>query len=410
MENKSPVGPGMYGLPHKVEFCSECVISNQKPISSIESQHSVNHQKKTTTFTNGVCDACRWAEAKKTSVDWQQREEELQALCDMYRKKNGEHDVIVPASGGKDSRYVSHLLKHKYQMNPLTVTWRPHLFTQIGLDNFFSLIDTGFANVMVSPPGDVQRKLTRLAFKNLGHPFQPFIVGQRSVGPKLALQTNIKLVFYGENVAEYGNRIEDNYSPLMDARLYTCFDFHKHNLEKYILAGETLAAIVSEHEISLRDLESYKSPSLSEVETAGIQVHYMSYYRKWVPQENYYYAVENTNFVPNSGRKSGSFAKYAGIDDQLEDLHFYMQLIKFGMGRCTWDAAQEVRTGKLERHEAVSLVRKYDCEAPTEHLDALLDYLSFSEQEFWETVDSFRPRHLWTKDASGQYSLTEPVS
>jgi len=87
-------------------------------------------------------------------------------------------------------------------MNPLTITWRPHLFTPIGLENFFSLIDNGFGNVMISSPRDVQRKLTRLAFKNLGHPFQPFIVGQRPVGPKLALQMNIKLEFYGENVAE----------------------------------------------------------------------------------------------------------------------------------------------------------------------------------------------------------------
>ena len=328
----------------------------------------------------------------------------------MHRKTNGEYDLIVPASGGKDSRYVAHILKYKYQMNPLTVTWRPHLFTQIGLDNFFSLIDNGFSNIMVSPPGDVHRKLTRLAFKSLGHPFQPFIVGQRSVGPKLALQTNIKLVFYGENVAEYGNRIEDNYSPLMDPHLYTCFDFDENNLERYMLAGETLASIVSNHDISLRDLASYKSPSLGEVEAKGIQVHYMSYYRKWVPQENYYYAVENTNFVPNSGRKSASFAKYAGLDDELEDLHFYMQLIKFGMGRCTWDAAQEVRTGKLERHEAVSLVRKFDREPPKENLDSLLEYLSLTEQEFWEIVDSYRPQHLWTKDTSGQYVLIEPVS
>ena len=410
MEDKSAHNQGMFGLPQTVEFCSRCVISNQKPISSIESKHSANNAKQTTRFINGVCDACRWAEAKENSVDWQTRERELQALCDIHRKANGEHDVIVPASGGKDSRYVAHLLKHKYQMNPLTVTWRPHLFTQIGLDNFFSLIDNGFGNVMISPPGDVQRKLTRLAFRNLGHPFQPFIVGQRSVGPKLALERNIKLVFYGDNVAEYGNRIEDNYSPLMNAHLYTCFDFNEGNLDQYMLAGETLTSIVSDHEISLRDLESYKSPSLSEVETAGIQVHYMSYYRKWVPQENYYYAVENTNFVPNSGRKSASFAKYAGIDDQLEDLHFYMQLIKFGMGRGTWDAAQEVRTGKLERHEAVSLVRKYDSEAPAENLDALLEYLSLSEQEFWDTVDSFRPQHLWTKNGSGQYVLIEPVS
>ena len=37
--------------------------------------------------------------------------------------------------------------------------------------------------------------LSKLAFENLGHPFQPFIVGQRSIGPKFALMTGAKLVF-----------------------------------------------------------------------------------------------------------------------------------------------------------------------------------------------------------------------
>lgn len=410
MQIKTASGLTPSGLPSQVQFCSKCVISNQKPISSIESQHSINHVKQTTAFTGGICDACRWAEAKESSVDWDQREEELRALCDVHRKTNGEHDVIVPASGGKDSRYVAHMLKHQYQMNPLTVTWRPHQFTQVGLDNFFSLIDNGFSNVLVSPPGNVQRKLTRLAFKNIGHPFQPFIVGQRAVAPHLAQQKGIKLIFYGENVAEYGNRIADNYSPLMDPSLYCCFDFNDRTLEHYMLAGVPLTSIVEDHKISVKDLESYKSPSIAEIEATGIQVHYMSYYRKWVPQENYYYAVEHTGFIPNASRKSGSYAKYAGIDDLLEDLHFYMQLIKFGMGRCTWDAAQEVRTGKLEREEAVSLVRKYDCEAPRENLGALLEYLCMSEQEFWEVVDSFRSDHLWSKTQNGDYFLTNPVN
>ena len=46
------------------------------------------------------------------------------------RKDNGEYDVIVPASGGKDSMYVSHILKHKYNdESSLTVTWAPNIWT-----------------------------------------------------------------------------------------------------------------------------------------------------------------------------------------------------------------------------------------------------------------------------------------
>jgi N-acetyl sugar amidotransferase len=382
------------GLPPKVKFCKKCVISNQRPITQIESKHGINHKKLTTRFTEGVCDACRWAEQKEL-IDWKEREQNLVELCNQYRSRDGSIDVIVPASGGKDSRYVAHVLKHKYNMNPLTVTWKPHIYTDVGWQNLMSMIDNGFPNILVSPNGKVQRNLCRLAFKNLGHPFQPFIIGQRVVGPKVALKHNVKLVMYGENVAEYGNNIEDNFVPTMDPKLYTCFDFSHDSLEDFLLAGIPLSGLISNHGFTFADLFAYKSPSYSQVNEAGIEVHYMSYYRKWVPQENYYYAVENTDFVLNPQRRDGSFSRYAGLDDVMEDLHYYMQVVKFGMGRCTWDAAQEVRSGRLERDEAVRLVRKYDQEPPMQFMSEILRYLGLGSEEYESIVNSFRSPHLW---------------
>ena len=388
------------GLPKDVVFCSRCVISNQRPITSIESKHNISHKKQTTRFIDGVCDACRWSDIKE-GIDWAQREKELQHLCDQYRSEDGSYDVVVPVSGGKDSRYVAHLLKHKYGMNPLTVTWKPHIYTDVGFANLMSMIDNGFNNILISPNGKIQKLLCYLAFKNLGHPFQPFIIGQRVVGPKMALKHGIKLVFYGENVAEYGNRIEDNYIPTMNPTLYTCFDFDKDSLCDYRIAGLTLQQLIDDHGFTYNDLLPYRSPSIDDVNSDNLSVHYMSYYKKWVPQENYYYAVEHTDFQPNPKRRDGSFSRYAGIDDQMEDLHYYMQVIKFGMGRCTWDAAQEVRSGKLERDEAVMLVRKYDTEPPTEYFDQIIDYLQLTKHEFWEIIDSFRSPHLWDKTSTG---------
>ena len=248
------------GLPETVEFCSKCTISNQKPITQLESLHTKKHLKITTNFNKGVCDACRWAEIKET-IDWSSRNAELVELCNKHRSSDGSFDVVVPSSGGKDSRYVAHVLKHIYGMHPLTVTWKPHLYTEIGFKNLISLINNGFANHLISPNGDVQRRLCQLAFKNLGHPFQPFIVGQRVVGPKVAIEKNIKLVFYGENVAEYGNRIEDNYIPTMDPKLYTCFDFNSSNLSEYSLAGIPMDSLVRDYGFAYNDLLFYQSPS-----------------------------------------------------------------------------------------------------------------------------------------------------
>ena len=63
------------------------------------------------------------------------------------------------------------------------------------------MINSGFDNILITPNSAVHKKLTSLAFLNLGHPFQPFIVGQRLVGPRIAIEKKIPLVFYGENVA-----------------------------------------------------------------------------------------------------------------------------------------------------------------------------------------------------------------
>ena len=187
------------------------------------------------------------------------------------------------------------------------------------------------------------------------------------------------------------------------------FDFDESTLGLYMLSGVTLKDLVGKHDFTLSELQQYKSPSRAQVDSSGIEVHYMSYYRKWIPQENYYYAVEHTDFRPNEKRKDGTYSKYAGIDDVMEDLHFYMQLIKFGMGRCTWDSAQEVRTGKLERDEAIALVNKYDKEPPIEFFDEILNYLDMSEIKFWSIIDSFRTKHLWIKDSGGVFSLRYPV-
>ena len=378
----------------EVVYCEKCVISNLRPTSTKEGQHTKGELKPTTRFLDGVCDACRWAIRKNTEVDWNKRERELQDLCDKHRKSDGNYDVIVPASGGKDSVYVAHLLKHKYKMNPLTVTWAPNIPTETGQLNQYNLVKSGFNNLLISPNGEIHRKLTAFAFKNLGHPFQPFIFGQRSVGPKIALKYDVGLIFYGENVAEYGNNIEDNYSPIMDPELYTCYDTDD---DKTKLGGMTIKELKSEYNFTRADLLPYKSPSMDDIIQNSLETHYMSYYRKWVPQENFYYAVKNTFFEPAPVRSVGSYSKYSGVDDKLEWLHFYMMYIKFGMGRATADAAQEIRSGKINREEAVSLVNLYDGEFPQDYLPDFLDYMSISEIDFFDIIDSFRAPHLWEK-------------
>ncbi len=195
---------GRYGLPLDVKFCRVCTISNQRMASVVESKSRASDPKPTIYFDDeGICSACRFAEIKKTKINWQERDEMLRKLCNEHRSKTGAHDILVSGSGGKDSYFVSTLLKEKYNMHPLTVTWAPQMRTAIGQRNFDSW-NRHCDNIEVTPGGDVHRKLTRLAFLNLLHAFQPFISGQRNVTPRMSVMTKIPLIMYGDSPGEYG--------------------------------------------------------------------------------------------------------------------------------------------------------------------------------------------------------------
>jgi len=382
----------LYGLPENVVFCSKCTMSNQRPRSVVEFKNSSNQKKGLNIDDNlSVCEACNYNEKKK-KIDWEKRENELKRLLDKYRKPNG-YDCVVPGSGGKDSAYTAHILKYKYGMNPLTVTWAPHLYTDIGWKNFDNWIKIGgLDNILFTPNGRVHRLLTSLAFKNLLHPFQPFIIGQKIIGPLIALKFNIPLIFYGENQAEYGNAVEENSNPKMDAKF-----FSKKNNSDIFLGGEKLSIILKNYNFSLNDFEPYLAPSLNDLQNKKIEQRYLGYYLRWDPQECYYYAAKNTGFRPNTERTEGSYSKYSSIDDKIDPFHYYLTFIKFGLGRASYDSAQEIRNDKITRDEGINLVKKYDSEFPSKYFKEFLEYININENDFFSTIDKFRSPHLWNK-------------
>lgn len=394
-----------YGLPEKVQFCSRCVISNQRPASAPEFRHTAQSKKVTLNIDNeGVCDACRQAEVKE-KIDWQSREKELIALLDKHRRNDGHYDCLVPGSGGKDSAYQVHVLKYKYGMHPLTVTWPPIMYTDYGYQNFKNWIEVGgFDNVTYKQNGKVMKLLTRLSIENLLHPFQTFILGQKNLGPKLAMKFDIPLIFYGENEAEYGNPIADNASSLRNKAYYSM-----QNLKEVYLGGVSVKELQHKYNIDLADLMLFFPPDHRELEKSKIEVHYLGYYLKWTPQEVYYYAVEHTGFKARPFRTQGTYSKYNSIDDKIDDLHYYTTYTKFGIGRASYDASQEIRNKHLTREEGQALVKRFDGEFPDRYFQEIMDYIEMKPDRFFELCDQARSPHLWKK-VDGEWKLRHTVN
>ena len=151
----------------------------------------------------------------------------------------------------------------------------------------------GVDSFLYTPNGKLHRYVTKLAFKNLGHPFQPFVHGQKVIGPKLAKKFGIKLIMYGENQAEYGNPLEENKDPFMKSDFFTI-----DNPLDMILGGEKVEYIINDTEFTLNDFSPYIPPTEEEIKNSILSTHNMTW------GECFDKMLDNPKHCPSSKRMS----------------------------------------------------------------------------------------------------------
>ena len=114
----------------------------------------------------GICNACRSSE-QKMRINWEKREKILKKILEYYKNnsKSG-YDCMVPISGGKDSIYQLHVLKHKYNMNPLAVTFSHNWFTKTGIDNLNTSIEKLDVDHIMFTPKSLVNRLAKKSLSN----------------------------------------------------------------------------------------------------------------------------------------------------------------------------------------------------------------------------------------------------
>ena len=160
-----------------------------------------------------------------------------------------------------------------------------------------------------------------------------------------------------------------------------------------LLGGIPVGEYIDRESRSLTLCRTY--PCLKIRSKKGIEFKYLGYYKKWVPQEAYYFAAENTGFKANPQRTEGTYSKYNSLDDKVDGFFYYTRWIKFGVGRAMMDSAQEIRNGHIDTAEGQALIAKFDGEYPALYEQEFLAYVGLEKGEFLDLCDKFRSPHLW---------------
>lgn len=336
---------------------------------------------------NGLCNACTWADKKKT-LDWAQRETELAEVLDKHRRNDGQFDCLVPVSGGKDGSYVAYSLKHRWNMNPLAVTIKPPLPTELGEDNLRSFIDSGFPHIAISPDPEAMRALNRRGFIDLGFPYYGWLISITAAPVEIALRFGIELVFYGEDgEVEYGGSVETAENPAISL---------EYMKRVYLEAG--YEKVLSSADLTSKQLRFFTFPEEHLLRKGSLTRFNWSYFENWDPYRNYLVAKEFCGLTEAGESNSGTFTNFAQNDQFLYALHTYLMYLKFGFGRANQDASIEIRRGAMLRDQALQLVRIYDGMYPEEYEDLYLDYFDMTSEEFHTVLNKWTNPDLFSVD------------
>jgi N-acetyl sugar amidotransferase len=323
---------------NNIFWCKNCVMMSTRPRLTFDKR--------------GFCSACQWAEEKK-KLDWNKRQNLLKDLLQKHKSNDLKYDCITTVSGGKDGSYVSHNIKNKYGMNPLTVTFRPSMETQLGKENLQSFVDRGYDHIHITGNSEAMRILNRIGLIEMGIPYYGWLAGIHTSVLRIALQMKIPLIFYSEDgEVEYGGDMKHK-----DSGIYGM----DYQISTYLESGYNKVISKAKAEgLTEKQLYWFTFPSKDEFDDLNIEITHYSFYENWDPYRNYLVAKEHCGLKENKTLNEGTYTNYSMTDSILFELHMYFMYLKFGFARATSDAAIDVRRGAMSRDQAVELVRLYD--------------------------------------------------
>lgn len=368
-----------------MRYCVNCTMPDTRP--------GITFNKE------GICSACTHYE-KRTEIDWNQRWEEFEKICDKYRGINGpgEYDCAIAVSGGKDSHYQVHILKEVMGMNPILFCVEDNFpMTEAGIHNLKNISEEfGCTIISCKPDIKVQKKLMRAFFEKYGKPTWYIDRLIYTYPLHMALKFNTPFLCYGENVSyEYGGDWgKESYSA-------------KEQIKNGVAADFPLDELLS-YGITKNDISLTQAPAPCELDK--LDPFYLSYFTPWNSLSNYNFAKSRGfHDLTHEWKRTHHAENFDQVDSRAYLVHSWMRYPKFGHASATDYTARFIRYGLMSRDEAIQIVKECDGELDPLCVRDFCEFCGYSETEFWSVVDRFYNRELFVKNEYGKWVLKTPI-
>ncbi|KJS66615.1 MAG: N-acetyl sugar amidotransferase [Peptococcaceae bacterium BICA1-7] len=356
-----------------MRYCKNCLMPDTKPGLILDDE--------------GICQACRHYAMRK-NADYEKRFEMLKSLCDKYRRNDGYYDCIVSVSGGKDSHFQVYVMKELLGMNPLLVSVSdPFTHTSVGEHNIRNITEAFGCDIITLNTNPVLvKRMMRIAFEELGSPTWPIDRPIYVFPIRMAINMKIPMVIYGENVSwEYGG--------VLSEETYSAKDQINNDVAKKVDFSLWL-----ENGVKRSELSSFIYPTAEEIEKAGLEPIYLSYFIPWDGYNNYEIAKRyGFRDLTHEWKRGGYIEDYDQIDSIGYLINVWMKYPKFGFARATDVVGYWIRSGKIDRETGKRLIVENDYMLDTRVLDDFLQFAGYTDREFWSIVDKFYNRDLFEK-------------
>ena len=351
--------------------------------------YTENHALNIIFDKDGVCSGCQIHEEKNT-LDWSYRETKLLTLLKYYRgqsKKN--YDCIVPISGGKDSYFIIDLIKNKYKMNPLLVSYNKQYNTRIGIRNLQYLKTIFQCDCIESTANpSFSKKVTRYTLDKIGSLYWHNHLGTSTFPVQIAVNLKIPLIIWG---AHQGVDQVGMFSHTDEVEMT-----RKYRKEHDLMGFEAEDMISEKNEIFERDMAKNFYPSDKDIETIGVRGIYLNNYIRWDSKIQHESMITKYNY--ETLLQTRTFNPYDNVDCFLySDLHDYIKFIKHGYSKITDHVSREIRLKHLSRDLGKSLILYYE-KIPPKNINMFLEWSGLSNKNL---VDILKKHMKYPLDING---------